>query len=104
MASRVKRVVRKVRSSREDRIKNIANSNPVEEGHPSPPVGITKPYRRVSLGLDKKQSNIKKEDLMRLKDKQFILDDIRLTIPGPNELVLSFLASASPSIRGCIRC
>lgn len=83
------RPYQKVRSSKLNPIEAVADPHLVEEGHLAPIIAIARPYRRASLGPDKQKSSIREKDLRRLRDKYFIFDDIRLTIPGLKELVLS---------------
>lgn len=81
MASRVKKDIRKVKSLRVESTEMIANPGPVKEKHPVPSIATVKPYRRASFAPDKERANITKQDLRRLRDKHFILDDIRLIVP-----------------------
>lgn len=89
MAYRVKKAIRKVRNLRIDSTEAISDPSLVEEGYPGPLVIATKSHRRACLGLDKEKFNIKEQDLRRLREKYSILDDIRLIVLGPDELVLS---------------
>lgn len=95
MAPKEKIVIRKVKTPRINPIRTIMSLVPIKEGHPAPSSAPIKGHRRASLGPEQKRSEIKEAILRRLRKKYFILDNIRMTIPNPDDKVLSPLS-------GCI--
>lgn len=89
MAPKVKKAIKKIRSSRGSSIEPIASLNPVEEEHLVPSNVPIQCHRRTSIGPNQEKYEIREADFRRLKDKYFIPDSIRLTVPSPNEWILS---------------
>lgn len=85
MAPKMKRAIRKIKSSRVSSIVTTASLNLVDKEHPIPFDVPAKCHRRASLDPDQEKSMIREVDLRRLRDVYFILDSIRLTVPGPDD-------------------
>lgn len=99
MTPKIKRAIRKVKSSRIDFARTIVSPDLSKEGHHVPSNILAKCHRRASLGPNQEKFEIRKANLKKLRDKYAILDDIRMTVLGPDDRILSPLSDALPSMK-----
>lgn len=89
MVSKDKKIVRKVKASRANHTEIVANPSPIEEGHPTPPDVPVRRHRRPSLGLKLERSEIYEVDFESFMNDYSILDNVRMTVPDPDDRVVS---------------
>lgn len=89
MSPREKKAIRKVKVPRVESSDPLVNPVPIEEGCLVPSKVPVKQHRRASLGPELERFEIQEANLERLRKMYYVPKDVRMTILGPSDRVVS---------------